>query len=154
VELRDGEYYSKAAYILNVRPAKSEHPLAAAIVAEVKRGGLALFDCTDFQSISGKGASGLVGGRRISVGSIRYFETDARKFQRLLGLTGLVTAAQKAGLRGRRALRRTPLHAFDDAKVPFCAGSECLQCLFVIFALVGSQSSFVTFKFNNNSPLL
>jgi Cd2+/Zn2+-exporting ATPase len=55
--------------------AKSEHPLAAAIVAEVKRRGLALFDCTDFQSISGKGASGLVDGRRVSVGSIRYFET-------------------------------------------------------------------------------
>jgi Cd2+/Zn2+-exporting ATPase len=55
--------------------AKSEHPLAAAIVAEAKRRGLPLFDCTDFQSISGKGASGLVKGRRISVGSIRYFET-------------------------------------------------------------------------------
>jgi len=55
--------------------AKSEHPLAPAIVAEAKRRGLPLFDCTDFQSISGKGASGLVKGRRISVGSIRYFET-------------------------------------------------------------------------------
>lgn len=55
--------------------AKSEHPLAAAIVAEVKRRELSLFDCTDFQSASGKGASGLVEGRRISVGSIRYFET-------------------------------------------------------------------------------
>jgi Cd2+/Zn2+-exporting ATPase len=54
--------------------AKSEHPLAAAIVGEVKRRELPLFDCTDFQSISGKGASGLVKGRRISVGSIRYFE--------------------------------------------------------------------------------
>jgi cation transport ATPase len=31
--------------------AKSEHPLAAAIVAEVKRRGLAPSDCTDFQSI-------------------------------------------------------------------------------------------------------
>jgi Cd2+/Zn2+-exporting ATPase len=71
--------------------AKSEHPLAAAIVAEVKRRGLALSDCTDFQSISGKGASGLVNGRRISVGSIRYFETlggslDAALAQKLDGL--------------------------------------------------------------------
>ena len=55
--------------------AKSEHPLAAAIVAEARRRELAIFDCTDFQSISGKGASGLVKGRRISVGSIRYFQT-------------------------------------------------------------------------------
>ena len=29
----------------------------------------------DFQSISGKGASGLVKGSRISIGSIRYFQT-------------------------------------------------------------------------------
>jgi Zn2+/Cd2+-exporting ATPase len=55
--------------------AKSEHPLAAAIVAEVKRRGLLFFDCTDFHSTSGKGASGIVDGRRIAVGSIRYFET-------------------------------------------------------------------------------
>src|SRR5262249_13823187 len=54
--------------------AKSEHPLAAAVVPEVKRRGLLLFDCTEFQSISGKGASGVVAGRRIGVGSIRYFE--------------------------------------------------------------------------------
>jgi cation transport ATPase len=55
--------------------AKSEHPLAAAIVAEAKRRGLPLLDCTDFQSISGKGASGVVSGRRIVGGSIRYLET-------------------------------------------------------------------------------
>jgi cation transport ATPase len=54
--------------------AKSEHPLAAAIVAEVKRRGLLLFDCTGFQSISGKAASGIAGGRRIVVGSIPYFQ--------------------------------------------------------------------------------
>jgi Cd2+/Zn2+-exporting ATPase len=54
--------------------AKSEHPLAAAIVAEVKRRGLSLFDCTEFQSISGKAAIGIVDGRRIVVGSIRYLE--------------------------------------------------------------------------------
>jgi Zn2+/Cd2+-exporting ATPase len=55
--------------------AKSEHPLAAAIVAEVKRCGLLFPDSTDFHSTSGKGASGIVDGRRIGVGSIRYFET-------------------------------------------------------------------------------
>jgi Cd2+/Zn2+-exporting ATPase len=52
--------------------AKSEHPLAAAIVAEVKRRGLLLFNCTDFQSISGKAATGIVDGQRIVVGSIPY----------------------------------------------------------------------------------
>ena len=54
--------------------AKSEHPLADAIVREAKQRQLRVFDCAEFQSVSGKGASGLVSGRRIGVGSLRYFE--------------------------------------------------------------------------------
>jgi Cd2+/Zn2+-exporting ATPase len=53
--------------------AKSEHPLAQAIVAEARQRGLRHAECAGFQSISGKGASGLVGGRRIAVGNARYF---------------------------------------------------------------------------------
>jgi Cd2+/Zn2+-exporting ATPase len=53
--------------------AKSEHPLAQAIVTECKQRGLALAECAAFQSSSGKGASGLVNGRRIAVGNGRYF---------------------------------------------------------------------------------
>ena len=52
---------------------KSEHPLAQAIVTEAKRRGLAPSECAGFQSNSGKGASGLVNGRRIAVGNARYF---------------------------------------------------------------------------------
>ena len=52
---------------------KSEHPLAQAIVTECKQRGVALEECTAFQSVSGKGASGLVGGRRIAVGNARHF---------------------------------------------------------------------------------
>jgi Cd2+/Zn2+-exporting ATPase len=54
--------------------AKSEHPLAAAIVAEAKHRGLLFFDCTDFHSISGQGASGIIDRRRVGIGNIRYFE--------------------------------------------------------------------------------
>ncbi len=53
--------------------AKSEHPLAEAIVTECKQRGVALEECAGFQSVSGKGASGLVQGRRIAVGNARYF---------------------------------------------------------------------------------
>jgi Cd2+/Zn2+-exporting ATPase len=53
--------------------AKSEHPLAQAIVTESKQRGLAQVECAGFQSSSGKGASGLVNGRRIAVGNARYF---------------------------------------------------------------------------------
>jgi Cd2+/Zn2+-exporting ATPase len=52
---------------------KSEHPLAQAIVTESQQRGLALEECAAFQSTSGKGASGLVNGRRIAVGNTRYF---------------------------------------------------------------------------------
>jgi len=52
---------------------KSEHPLAQAIVTEGKQRGLAHEECAAFQSSSGKGASGLVNGRRIAVGNARYF---------------------------------------------------------------------------------
>jgi Zn2+/Cd2+-exporting ATPase len=52
---------------------KSEHPLAQAIVTECKQRGVALEECGAFQSVSGKGASGLVNGRRIAVGNARYY---------------------------------------------------------------------------------
>ena len=55
---------------------KSEHPLAQAIVNECKQRGLTLEECVAFQSVSGKGASGLVGERRIGVGNARYFEAQ------------------------------------------------------------------------------
>jgi Cd2+/Zn2+-exporting ATPase len=57
--------------------AKSEHPLAEAIVTEAKRRGLAPRGCAGFQSNSGKGASGLVNGRRIAVGNARYFAAQS-----------------------------------------------------------------------------
>ena len=55
--------------------ARSEHPLARAIVqaAEVRR--LGLLECTAFQSVSGKGAAATVNQRRIAAGSASYFLT-------------------------------------------------------------------------------
>ena len=55
--------------------AKSEHPLAHAIVEEARQRGLRFFEVTDFQSVSGKGATATVNGRRIAAGSPRYLET-------------------------------------------------------------------------------
>ena len=52
---------------------KSEHPLAQAIVTECRQRGVEVEECTDFQSVSGQGASGRVNGRRIAVGNARYF---------------------------------------------------------------------------------
>ena len=56
--------------------AKSEHPLAQAIVFECRQRGVAFQECAAFQSVSGQGASGLVNGRRIAVGNLRHFTSQ------------------------------------------------------------------------------
>src|SRR5437660_5113874 len=52
----------------------SEHPLAAAIVAGAEERGLALAAPSEFHAEPGKGASGVVEGRRIAVGNQALFE--------------------------------------------------------------------------------
>ena len=47
----------------------SEHPLAAAILAGAKERGLTLKDATEFQSVTGKGITGNVNGKRVVVGT-------------------------------------------------------------------------------------
>lgn len=53
--------------------AKSEHPLAAAVVAAAHRAGLTLQQATAFQSLAGKGAEAEIEGTRYIVGSGRHF---------------------------------------------------------------------------------
>ena len=47
----------------------SEHPLAAAIIAAAAERKLTLQDVTDFVSITGKGVTGMIGGKRVAVGN-------------------------------------------------------------------------------------
>ncbi|WP_158277520.1 heavy metal translocating P-type ATPase [Opitutus sp. ER46] len=54
--------------------AKSEHPLARAIVAAAEERRIPALDASGFQSVSGKGASAVVRGRRIAIGSPGFFE--------------------------------------------------------------------------------
>ncbi len=51
---------------------RSEHPLAAAIVAAAKDRGVVLTEPTDFDSPTGKGVIGIVDGARIALGAERY----------------------------------------------------------------------------------
>ncbi len=53
---------------------KSEHPLARAIVDAAEERRLPLLEAAAFQSISGKGATATVRGRRLAVGSPGFFE--------------------------------------------------------------------------------
>jgi Cd2+/Zn2+-exporting ATPase len=54
--------------------ARSEHPVARAIVAEAKRRFMPIERCTKFQSVAGHGVSAAVKGRRIAVGNLKYFD--------------------------------------------------------------------------------
>ena len=50
----------------------SEHPLAQAVTQAAKERGIALFDVTDFTAPTGKGASGVVEGRKVALGSATF----------------------------------------------------------------------------------
>jgi P-type Cu+ transporter len=52
----------------------SEHPLAAAIVAAARERRVALLEVTDFASVTGKGVTGTVAGRRVAVGNAALLE--------------------------------------------------------------------------------
>lgn len=52
----------------------SEHPLAAAIVRGAKTRGVELASVEDFQSVTGKGVTGRVDGRKIALGNIKLLE--------------------------------------------------------------------------------
>ncbi len=54
--------------------ARSEHPLARAILAYAKEHGVEVAPAEDFRIIQGKGASGRIGGREYWLGSHRYLE--------------------------------------------------------------------------------
>jgi Cu+-exporting ATPase len=51
----------------------SEHPLADAIVRGASERGLTLTEVRDFQSVSGKGITGQVASRKVSIGNQKYF---------------------------------------------------------------------------------
>ena len=52
----------------------SEHPLAAAVVAAAKERGMSFVEPGDFASVTGKGVTGTVGGRRVALGNARLMQ--------------------------------------------------------------------------------
>jgi len=53
----------------------SEHPLAAAIIAEAQARGASLAEATDFRAETGMGVVGRIGGRRVALGNVKLLET-------------------------------------------------------------------------------
>jgi Cu+-exporting ATPase len=52
----------------------SEHPLAAAILTDAREKGIALSEVSEFQSLAGKGARGVVDGKQVVVGNRQLME--------------------------------------------------------------------------------
>ncbi len=70
---------------------RSEHPLAAAIVAAAAARNLSLQEPTEFDSPTGKGVIGVVDGRKVAVGAERYLQE--------LGINPSALSAQAEALR-------------------------------------------------------
>ncbi len=78
--------------------ARSEHPIARAIVAEARRRFMPIERCLKFQSVAGHGVSAEVCGRRIAVGNLKYF--DGYESPERTALERQMTAMQDAGKTG------------------------------------------------------
>ncbi len=91
--------------------AASEHPLAQAIVAGAKERGIAFNAASDFRSITGEGAEGVVAGKKIAIGNRKMMErigawdgslTDSADIYRREGQTVMFVAIDEkpAGMIG------------------------------------------------------
>lgn len=86
--------------------AKSEHPIAQAIVTAAKDEGLSLPEIADFASVTGFGVRAIVGGRPVQVGADRYMTQ--------LGLDPAIFAATAARLGDEG---KSPLYAAVDGRL-------------------------------------
>lgn len=128
---------------------KSEHPLAAAIVATAKRLKLVLPDAAGFQSTAGKGAEADVGSRRLIVGSERRFlELQASGREALGLLSGPLQAQGKTcvwlGERRGDVISSLAIFALADTIRPEARGlAQKLHALGVkrVVMLTGDQKA-------------
>ncbi|WP_450104015.1 heavy metal translocating P-type ATPase [Sediminicoccus rosea] len=104
--VRPGEDEAAILALVAAVEARSEHPVAQAILAAARSRGLTLAEATDFEAVPGFGATALVQGRRVAVGADRHM---AR-----LGLDVAPFAATAAMLADQG---RTPLYAAVDGRL-------------------------------------
>jgi len=76
----------------------SEHPLAQSIVQGAEGRGARLQPVTRFESVTGQGVRGEVGGRKVAVGSLRFMETVAAVPQMLAGKADAFRAQGKTAM--------------------------------------------------------
>lgn len=80
----------------------SEHPLGSAIIEEAKERGIKLQDVEDFESITGKGICGKVGGKSVRIGN-KDFAVGESKLE-TSGLTRILVKAEKLQKEGQTVM--------------------------------------------------
>ena len=85
---------------------RSEHPIAAAIVAGAAARGLAPADVSGFEARPGFGVGGTVGGRRVQVGADRAMKSSG------IDVSAFAEEAERLGAQGR-----SPLYAAIDGRL-------------------------------------
>ncbi len=83
--LADGFERSDVLSLIAAVEARSEHPVAEAIVRAAANEGLAPIEASDFSSLTGHGVVALVGGRRVLVGADRFMEREGISTEALAG---------------------------------------------------------------------
>ena len=86
--------------------AKSEHPIARAIVDAAEAEGIALPAVSDFESVTGFGVKAVVDGKRIEIGADRYMVELGHD------VAGFAQVAERLGNEGK-----SPLYAAIDGKL-------------------------------------
>jgi Cu+-exporting ATPase len=88
----------------------SEHPLAAAIVTGAEKRGVQLAEAKEFASITGKGVSGVVNGRKVIVGNAAMLD------QAGLDQAGVSSSAMKEQAEQLRRAGKTVMFAAIDGR--------------------------------------
>src|SRR5690606_35397087 len=92
----------------------SEHPLAAAILAGAEARGVEPVPVEDFESLTGRGVTGLIDGRRAALGN-----------RALLESFGVDVGEHEAGAEARRAVGQTVLYApLGDEVIGLLGGAD------------------------------
>ncbi|AXA91382.1 heavy metal translocating P-type ATPase [Massilia sp. YMA4] len=102
----DGFEYDQVLALVAAVEARSEHPVAEAIVAEAGQRGITLAPVEGFDATPGFGVSARVAGRTVAVGANRYMTRLG------LDVSGFVQTAQRLGEQGK-----SPLYAAIDGRL-------------------------------------
>ncbi|RFC63870.1 heavy metal translocating P-type ATPase [Mesorhizobium denitrificans] len=106
LELAIGFDRAKVLGLVSAVEAKSEHPIARAIVDAATDEGIALPPVTDFQSVTGFGVTALVEGQRVEIGADRFMIELGHD------VAGFAAVAERLGDEGK-----TPLYAAIDGRL-------------------------------------